>query len=86
MMDTMDKVLIDLYVPSINEHYDVYLPMARKVHEVENLLSKMIEELSYERYKNSESILCYYDNGKIINSNLRIIDCEISMGTRLMLL
>ena len=85
-MDTMDKVLIDLYVPSLNEHYDVYLPISRKIYEVEKLLSKMIEELSYERYKNSESVLCYYDTGKIINSNLRIIDCEIATGTRLMLL
>ncbi len=85
-MDTMDKVLIDLYVPSLNEHYDVYLPISRKIYEVEKLLSKMIEELSYERYKNSESLLCYYDTGKIINSNLRVIDCEIATGTRLMLL
>ena len=43
-MDTMDKILIELYVPSINEDYDVFIPTSRKIYEVENMLSKMIEE------------------------------------------
>lgn len=85
-MDTMDKVLVDLYVPALNEHYDVYLPLSRKIYEVEELLSHMIQELSYERYNNPDNVLCYYDTGKIINGNLRIIECDISIGTRLMLL
>jgi len=85
-MDTMDKVLVDLYVPALNEHYDVYLPLSRKIYEVEELLAEMIKELSYERYDNPNNVLCYFDSGKIIDSNLRIIECDISIGTRLMLL
>ena len=85
-MDSTDKVLVDLFVPSLSEHYDVYLPLSRKIYEVEGLLSKMIEELSHDRYKNPYNVLCYYDNGKIIDSNLRINDCDITTGTRLMLL
>ena len=85
-MDTKDKVLIELYIPSLKEHYDVFIPTGRKVYEVESLLSKMIEELSLNRYNNVESMLCYFDNGKIINRNLKIGDCDITNGTKLMLL
>ena len=70
MMDTTNKVLIEVYVPSINEHYDVYVPILRKIHEVQILLSKMIEELSCNRFKNEEAFLCYYKTGKIIDANL----------------
>ena len=41
-MDTKDKVLIELYIPSLKEHYDVFIPTGRKVYEVESLLSKMM--------------------------------------------
>ena len=85
-MDTMDKILIELYVPSINENYDVFIPTSRKRYEVENMLSKMIEELSLNRYSNNENILCYFEDGKIINRNLRVIDCKITNGTKLMLI
>ena len=85
-MDTMDKILIELYVPSINENYDVFIPTSRKIYEVENMLSKMIEELSLNRYSNNENILCYFEDGKIINRNLRVIDCKITNGTKLMLI
>ena len=85
-MDTMDKILIELYVPSINENYDVFIPTSRKIYEVENMLSKMIEELSLNRYSNNENVLCYFEDGKIINRNLRVIDCKITNGTKLMLI
>jgi len=85
-MDTMDKILIELYVPSINENYDVFIPTSRRIYEVENMLSKMIEELSLNRYSNNENILCYFEDGKIINRNLRVIDCKITNGTKLMLI
>ena len=85
-MDTMDKILIELYVPSINENYDVFIPTSRRIYEIENMLSKMIEELSLNRYSNNENILCYFEDGKIINRNLRVIDCKITNGTKLMLI
>ena len=85
-MDTMDKILIELYVPSINENYDVFIPTSRRIYEVENMLSKMIEELSLNRYSNNENILCYFEDGKIINRNLKVIDCKITNGTKLMLI
>ena len=47
----MDKVLIKLYVPAIEERYDVKIPLNKKVSEIILLLIKAIDEFCGGNYK-----------------------------------
>ena len=42
----MDKVLINLYVPEIDNSYEIFIPTNKKVGEIIILLNKAINELS----------------------------------------
>ena len=42
----MNKILIRLYVPSIEEKYDLKIPINKKVSEIIVLLIKAIDEIS----------------------------------------
>ena len=39
-----NKILVMVYVPMIEEEYDVYIPTIKKVGTIKNLIIKMIEE------------------------------------------
>ena len=47
----MDKVLVKLYVPIIEEQYDVWLPLNQRVYSIINLLMKAIYEITGGYYK-----------------------------------
>lgn len=39
-----NKILVMVYVPMIEEEYDVYIPTIKKVGTIKNLIIKMVEE------------------------------------------
>ena len=41
-----NKVLIELIVPTLEETYDVYIPINKRVGNVTTLLTKVVSELS----------------------------------------
>jgi len=82
----MKKYLVDVYVPAIGIHYDVYLPTRKQVGEAMGLLIKMVESLSSGSYKGTEnSILLSGYNGIPLNLNDTIHDVGIRNSTKLIL-
>lgn len=49
-----NKILIELIVPDVEETYNVYIPINKKVGNVIILLSKAIAESTNGRYKENE--------------------------------
>ena len=47
----MDKVLVKLYVPMLEEIYDVWIPYNKKIYNVIVLLIKAINDLNGNYYK-----------------------------------
>ena len=83
----MDKVLVEVYVPSVNTSYDIYIPLESKIEEVKFLIANAISDLTDNRYKNSgKIILCNFATGKEYERNLRIFETDIENGTKIMLL
>lgn len=82
-----NKVLVKLLVPEIDMHYDVYLPINKKIGNIINLLNEAVVELS-----NGEFMSSYQNsliNG-ITNENYmpdkQLIETDIRNGTVLILL
>lgn len=57
-----NKILIKVYVVSISEEYDIYIPTNESIKKVLELIVKSISELSDGRLNN--------------NSNYCLLDCE----------
>ncbi len=83
----MNKILIRLYVPSIEEKYDLKIPINKKVSEIIVLLIKAIDEISDGSYK-PEQMPCLYTllTEERIDANLKIRDTKIRNGTELILI
>lgn len=83
----MNKVIIKVYVPFLEEQYDVWIPINKRIHRVISLLIKAINELSEGNYKPTEVPLLYdKSNAKIIDINSTVKEAKIKNGSELILL
>lgn len=83
----MDKILVSVRVPAMDETYDMFLPPSSPMYEVQELIKKAVTALSHGQYMaGSDSILCFGNSGGIININLSVRELDIRNGSRLILI
>ena len=67
--------------------YDMFLPVNAIMAEVLKLIKKAVSDLSGGKFVADDStIICYRDNGAIININLSVFELGIHNGSKLMLI
>jgi hypothetical protein len=82
----MDKVLVSIYVPSIEKEFNVYLPINIKLLDVINSFQKDLVDMSDNNFEIIEKPVVYNDyDGKILNLNNIVKDCGLKKGCRLLL-
>ena len=83
----MDKILVELYVPIIEQKYEIWIPASKRIYNVIGLLAKAVNELSGGYYKPSK-LPDLYDKitGKPYDINLSIKETTIRNGTELILI
>lgn len=87
MVTKMDKILIKLYVPMIEEIYDVWIPSHKRIYNIIVLLVKAINELSENSYRPKKMPLLYDKlTAESYDLNLKLKDTNITSGTELILL
>lgn len=81
-----NKVLVQVVVPDIEESYDIYIPVNRKVGNVIGLLTKAISELTSGVYSISKKTELYnVETGETYLMDTLILDTNIRNGTKLIL-
>ena len=83
----MNKILVRLYVPTIEQQYDIWIPLNRRIYNVIYLISKAVFELSDEYY-NPKEMPRLYDRftARQYDVNLTVKDANIMNGSELVLL
>ena len=82
----MEKVLINLFVPSVGEKYDVYIPVFLTVAEISNLLAQMLGEIQNQRYVSSgREVLCSLDQKVILEREKTLRDYHVQNGEHLLI-
>lgn len=83
----MNKILILVYVPVIEERYDIFIPINRRIGTIKKHIIKTISEFSdgtisenYKAYLHDKTTGIKYDE------NIYVKDSNIKNGSRLMLL
>ena len=83
----MNKVLVKVYVPILEEQYDILIPVNRRIYNVIKLLTKAINELSSGYYTPSKTPKLYDKiTATIYDENLSIRESNIRNGTELVLI
>lgn len=83
----MDRVLVKVYVPTIEEIYDIWIPAQKKIWNVIYLLVKAINELT-NGYYNPSKVPQLYDKitAEKYDMNLNVKESTIRSGTELILI
>lgn len=83
----MEKIIVEIFVPALNEAYDVFIPRQVQMFQVLELLKKAVTEMSDGRFvATDETAICYRHSGKIININMTVFELGIRNGAKLMLI
>lgn len=81
-----NKVLVELIVPELEQTYNVYLPISRRIGNIISLLIKAINELGTEYKLKSEMALYSSPNFKKYQPNELLYNTDIRSGSTIILL
>lgn len=81
----MDKILVTIYVLSIDEQFDIFLPISKSVSYVLDYIQDSIVDLSNNNYIKKENALLYLSDGLIVNPNNTVKYSGIKNGSKLCL-
>ena len=82
----MNKILVTIYVLSLDESYDVLVPINLKMNEIFDLIQNTICELSSNNYVKHDDVYLLNKDGKIINSNNMARLSGLTNGCRVVLI
>lgn len=81
-----DKLFVMVYVPLIEEEYDIYIPTVKKVGTVKKLIIKIVEEGTDGLFKDDGTRFLYDKlSGDLIDDNQWVRDSVIKNGSKLVL-
>ena len=83
----MNKVLVKVYIPMIEEQYDILIPLNRRIYNIIELLIRAVDELSGGYYSPSKMPLLYDKlTAKIFDVNITVKESTIRNGTEIILI
>ena len=82
----MNKVHVILFVPMIEEKYEMFIPISKKIGIISKLLTKSINEMSDGAFPIKDSLLYNKDDGKIYDFNITVKESNIRNGSEIILL
>ena len=86
-MKKMNKVLVKLYVPTIEKEYDVWIPLNRRIYTTIKLIVKAINEFTNGEYSPSKLPVLYdRKTAKPFDINLTIGESTIRNGSEIIII
>ena len=83
-----NKILINVFISSTNQNYDIYIPVNERIINVIKGLSKLFDELTEANIDKTPTnhILINRDTGRQYSLEQIVIDTDIKNGTKLLFL
>ncbi len=82
-----NKILLEIYIPSIEKEYDVFVPISKRIGTIKKLIEKGISDLADDGFCIEDDTNFYNkETGQIYDINLKVIDTDLENGTRIILI
>lgn len=83
----MEKILVSLFVPAVQEKYDLFVPSDLEIGTLSSVLANAIHDLSNGRYSVSEKeMLLRTFPDAVFDPNKTLFEYDIGDGTELILI
>ena len=76
-----NKILVTIFIPLLDESYDIFIPVNKKVGTIKNTIIESIKNLQSKNY-----LLMNKEDCKIIDENVYVKNSGIQNGSKLILL
>ena|GEM_PF-5977568 len=81
----MEKVVVEVFVPTINKSYDFSIPCYMAVSDLTSLITKTINEHEGISINTEQTILCRSDTGEMIRNNCLVSQANIVDGSKVII-
>lgn len=82
-----NKVLLEVYIPSIEKEYDIFVPVNKKIGTIKKMIEIGIKDLTDDVYSISKDTNLYSkDTGNMYDVNVSLIDTDLKNGSRVILI
>ena len=82
----MNKYLVNIYIPLLEEKFDVMIAGSKRVKDVIYYVSSIVSNLTDNEFKVKNYSLINRLTGKVYDSSLLIADTDILNGTELIII
>ena len=83
----LNEVLVKLYVPMVDEQFDIWIPLDKKIYTIIILLVKAVNEFTKGYYTPSKMPYLYDKiTVKAFDINLKLMETEIRNGSELIMI
>ena len=82
-----NKILLEVYIPSIEKEYDIFVPVNKKIGTIKKMIETGITDLTDDVYSISDDTNLYSkDTGNMYDVNVSLIDTDLKNGSRVILI
>lgn len=82
-----NKILLEVYIPSIEKEYDIFVPVNKKIGTIKKMIEIGIKDLTDDVYSISKDTNLYSkDTGNMYDVNVSLIDTDLKNGSRVILI
>ena len=82
----MKEIIITIYVLSIQQEFDLFIPISLKMNEALNLIQDSIVEMSEGNYEKKDVVYLYSEDGKVINTNNPVKYSGLKNGCKVLMI
>ena len=83
----MEKILVRLIIPAIEQEHDMYIPGSLTVSELTALIVRAVNEISGHSYVSSgNEVLCYRERDILLDPGMTAFDYDINNGDHIVLI
>ena len=73
-----NKILLEVYIPSIEKEYDIFVPVNKKIGTIKKMIETGITDLTDDVYSISDDTNLYSkDTGNMYDVNVKLIDTDL---------
>ncbi len=76
-----NKILVTIYIPLLDESYDIFIPVNKKVGTIKKAILESVKNLQNKNY-----LLMNKEDCKVIDENVYVKNSGIQNGSKLILL
>lgn len=83
----MNKILLEVYLPLLEQSYELFVPTHNKIQNIIDLTIKAVGEmLDDNTLTNENKVLCSKKDGRIYDNNMNIKESGLENGSQVVLI